>query len=112
MRKRFPNASGVPGLGELSKPVRARARARTSPPGNDWRTSMARPRDGNEKRRPRHLGFRTEIWVHDAVHRLAAEHGQHASDIAHELLEIALGSLGIKRPAPGVPPHAAAKDGR
>jgi hypothetical protein len=58
---------------------------------------MARPRNGSEKRRPKHLGFRTEIWVHDAVHRLAAEHDQPASEIAHELLEIALGQLGITR---------------
>jgi hypothetical protein len=56
---------------------------------------MARPRKGGEKNRPRHLGFRTAAWVHDAVHRLAAEQDQPASDIAHELLEIALGKLGI-----------------
>jgi hypothetical protein len=59
---------------------------------------MARPRIGSEKHRPRHLGFRTEVWVHDAVHRLAAEQDQPASDIAHELLEMALGKLGIKPP--------------
>jgi hypothetical protein len=39
--------------------------------------------------------------VHEAVHRLAAEHDQPASEIAHELLEMALGSLGIKRPKRG-----------
>ena len=61
---------------------------------------MARPRNGNEKHRLRHLGFRTRAWVHDAVHRLAAEQDQPASDIAHELLEMALGSLGIRRPKP------------
>jgi hypothetical protein len=38
--------------------------------------------------------------VHDAVHRLAAEQGQPASEIAHDLLEIALGRLGIKPPRP------------
>jgi hypothetical protein len=73
---------------------------------------MARPRNGDEKRRPRHLGFRTETWVHDAVRRLAAEHDLPASEIAHELLEMALGSLGIKRPAPGAQPRGGAKDGR
>jgi hypothetical protein len=66
---------------------------------------MARPTKGYEKHRPRHLGFRTATWVHDAVHRLAAEQDQPASDIAHELLEIALGSLGIKKPRAGVPRH-------
>jgi hypothetical protein len=59
---------------------------------------MARPHNGKEKNRPKHLGFRTEVWVHDAVHRLAAEQDQPASDIAHELLEMALGKLGIKPP--------------
>jgi hypothetical protein len=62
---------------------------------------MARPRNGKEKHRPRHLGFRTATWVHEAVHRLAVEHEQPASEIAHELLEMALGSLGIKRPKRG-----------
>jgi hypothetical protein len=61
---------------------------------------MARPRRGAEKHRHRHLGFRTEAWVHEAVRRLAAEQDQPASDIANELLEMALGSLGIKRPKP------------
>jgi hypothetical protein len=60
---------------------------------------MARPRKGMEKARPKHLGFRVATWVHDAVHRLAAEQDQPASEIAHELLEIALGRLGI------TPPH-------
>jgi hypothetical protein len=59
---------------------------------------MARPHNGKEKNRPRHLGFRTAIWVHDAVHRLAAEQDQPASEIAHELIEMALGRLGIQRP--------------
>lgn len=34
--------------------------------------------------------------MHAAVHQLAAEQDQPASYIAHELLEIALGRLGIK----------------
>jgi hypothetical protein len=66
---------------------------------------VARPRNGNEKYRPKHLGFRTETWVHDAVHRLAAENDRPASQIAHELLEIALGSLGIRKPMVGASPH-------
>jgi hypothetical protein len=51
-----------------------------------------------EKHRPRHLGFRTSAWIHDAVRRIAAEQEQPASDIANELLKMALGSLGIKKP--------------
>jgi hypothetical protein len=57
---------------------------------------MARPRKGEEKDRPKHLGFRVTTWVYDGVQKLAAEEGVPASEIAHELLEIALGSLGIK----------------
>jgi hypothetical protein len=58
-----------------------------------------------KKTRPRHLGFRVAAWVHDAVHRLAAEQGQPASEIAHDLLEIALGRLGIKTPRPEFARH-------
>jgi hypothetical protein len=61
---------------------------------------MARPRRGREKGRPKHLGLRVATWVHDAVHQIAAEQGQPASEAAHELLEIALGRLGIKPEGP------------
>jgi hypothetical protein len=73
---------------------------------------MARPRAGTEKTRPKHLGFRVAAWVHDAVHRLAAEHDQPVSEISHELLEMALGHLGIKRPRPDVPPRGGTTDAR
>jgi hypothetical protein len=56
---------------------------------------MARPRNGSEKHRPKHLGLRVATWIYNEVHRLAVENEQPASDIAHELLEIALGHLGI-----------------
>jgi hypothetical protein len=62
---------------------------------------MARPRKGEEKDRPKHLGFRVATWVHDGVHQLAAEQGVPASEIAHDLLEIALGRLGIYPPERG-----------
>jgi hypothetical protein len=62
---------------------------------------MARPRRGEEKDRPKHLGFRVATWVYDGVQRLAEEQGQPASEIAHELLEMALGNLGIKPPKQG-----------
>jgi hypothetical protein len=60
---------------------------------------MARPRKGEEKDRPRHLGFRVATWVHDGVQKLAHECGQPASEVAHELLEEALRRHGIKPPA-------------
>ncbi|HEY1246299.1 MAG TPA: hypothetical protein VGF29_15855 [Hyphomicrobiaceae bacterium] len=63
---------------------------------------MARPRKGEEKDRPKHLGFRVATWVHDGVQRLAEERGLPASEVAHDLLEIALGRFGIKPPKPGV----------
>lgn len=59
---------------------------------------MARPRKGEEKDRPKHLGFRVATWVYDGVHQLGAEQSAPASEIAHDLLEIALGRLGIKPP--------------
>jgi hypothetical protein len=63
---------------------------------------MARPRKGEEKDRPKHLGFRVATWVYDGVHHLAAEQGVPASEVAHDLLEVALGSLGIKPPERGM----------
>jgi hypothetical protein len=57
---------------------------------------MARPRKGEEKDRPKHLGFRVATWVYDGVQKLATEKGLPASEVAHDLLEIALGRLGIK----------------
>jgi len=57
---------------------------------------MARPRKGEEKDRPKHLGFRVATWVHDGVQRLAAERGQPASEVAHDLMETALRRYGIK----------------
>lgn len=59
---------------------------------------MARPRKGEEKDRPKHLGFRVATWVHDGVQKLAQESGQPASEVAHELLEEALRRHGIKAP--------------
>ncbi len=63
---------------------------------------MGRPRKGEEKDRPKHIGFRAATWVWDGVQRLAAERGMPASEVAHDLMEIALGRLGIKPEASGV----------
>jgi hypothetical protein len=57
---------------------------------------MARPRKGEEKDRPKHLGFRVATWAHDGVQRLAGESGQPASEVAHDLLEAALRRRGIE----------------
>ena len=59
---------------------------------------MARPRKGEEKDRPKHIGFRAATWVWDGVQRLATEQGTPASEVAHDLMEIALGQFGIKPP--------------
>jgi hypothetical protein len=40
--------------------------------------------------------LRVETWIYEAVQRLAAEQDQPASEITHELLEIALRRLGFK----------------
>ena len=59
---------------------------------------MGRPRKGEEKDRPKHIGFRAATWVWDGVQRLAAEQEAPASEVAHDLMEIALGRFGIKPP--------------
>jgi hypothetical protein len=61
---------------------------------------MGRPRKGEEKDRPKHIGFRAATWVWDAVQRLAEERDQPASEVAHDLLEAALRRHGIKPPTP------------
>jgi hypothetical protein len=74
---------------------------------------MARPRKGEEKDRPKHIGFRTATWVWEGVQRLAAERSQPASEVAHDLLEIALGRFGIRpSPEPASPAGAAPKPAR
>ena len=59
---------------------------------------MGRPRKGEEKDRPKHIGFRAATWVWDGVQRLAAERRMPASAVAHDLLEAALRRHGIKAP--------------
>jgi hypothetical protein len=57
---------------------------------------MARPRKGEEKDRPKHIGFRAATWVHDGVLQLAEQREQPYSEVAHDLMESALRRLGIK----------------
>jgi hypothetical protein len=62
---------------------------------------MARPRKGEEKNAPIHLGFRVQVWVRDGLQTLAAERGRPMSDIANEALTAYLKRNGIK-PHPAV----------
>ena len=62
---------------------------------------MARPRKGEEKERPVHLGFRVSKWVYAGLQRLANERGGPMSDLAYEALVAYLKRQGIKAPAEG-----------
>ena len=48
---------------------------------------MARPRKGEEKARPNHLGVRVTDEVRDALKALAKARGVPVSDLAHDALE-------------------------
>ena len=65
---------------------------------------MARPRKGEEKNAPIHLGFRVQVWVRDGLQTLAAERGRPMSDIANEAMAAYLKRNGIK-PPPAVRPR-------
>ena len=69
--------------------------------------SMARPRKGEEKDRPKHVGLRVATWVHDGVQKLAEEKGQPASEVAHQLLEVGLRRAGVHPPPADVGSPAA-----
>jgi hypothetical protein len=57
---------------------------------------MARPRKGEEKNVPVHLGFRVPEWVYTGLQRLAEERGGPMSDLANEALVAYLKRHGIK----------------
>jgi predicted DNA-binding protein len=48
---------------------------------------MARPRKGEEKDRPVHLGFRVSEETSEALRRLAEKRGSPMSDLVVEILE-------------------------
>ena len=48
---------------------------------------MARPRKGQEKDRPVHLGFRVSEVTNQALRRLAEKRGSLMSDLVVEILE-------------------------
>src|SRR5262245_47228623 len=49
--------------------------------------AMARPRKGEEKNRPVHLGFRVSEEINQALRRLAEKRGTPMSDLVVEILE-------------------------
>jgi hypothetical protein len=59
---------------------------------------MARPKAGEEKDRPIHMGFRVAQWVRTGLERLAKKDGVPLSDVAHEALVDYLKRHGIKGP--------------
>ena len=60
---------------------------------------MARPRKGQEKNVPIHLGFRVAEWVRDGLQRLAAKRGSPVSDIVNEALVAYLKRHDVTAPA-------------
>jgi hypothetical protein len=56
---------------------------------------MARPKKGEEKVRPIHLGFRVAEWVHGGLGRLAESDGVPVSDLANDALVTYLKRRGI-----------------
>jgi hypothetical protein len=58
---------------------------------------MARPRKGEEKDRPIHLGFRVPHWVRAGLGQIAAEEDCPVSDVVNEALVAFLKRNGIKR---------------
>lgn len=61
---------------------------------------MARPRKGEEKNAPIHLGFRVSEWVHEGLKKLAGKRGGPVSDIANEAIVAHLKRHGVKAPKP------------
>ena len=58
---------------------------------------MARPRKGEEKKRPHHLGFRVSDEVRDALKAKAERLDVPMADIVHEALERDLGLRPAKK---------------
>jgi hypothetical protein len=56
---------------------------------------MARPKKGEEKVRPIHLGFRVAEWVHGGLGHLAESDGVPVSDLANDALVAYLKRRGI-----------------
>jgi hypothetical protein len=57
---------------------------------------MGRPRKGEEKNAPHHLGFRVPQWVRAGLGQIAAERNCPVSDVANEALVGFLKRNGIK----------------
>jgi hypothetical protein len=59
---------------------------------------MARPKAGEEKDRPIHMGFRVPVWVRAGLDLLAKKQDCPVSDVANEALAAHLKRNGIKAP--------------
>jgi hypothetical protein len=59
---------------------------------------MARPRKGEEKNRPIHMGLRVSEWVRDGLERIAKEKGVSMSDVVYDWVVANLRRHGIKEP--------------
>lgn len=60
---------------------------------------MARPRAGEEKVRPIHVGFRVAEWVKTGLDQLAKQQDSPVSDIVNDAIIAYLKRHGIKAPA-------------
>jgi hypothetical protein len=59
---------------------------------------MARPRIGEEKDRPVHLGVRVSRWVRAGLDKVAKEDDALVSDVVHDVLVAYLKRRGIRGP--------------
>ena len=59
---------------------------------------MARPKTGEEKKRPVHLGLRVTKWVRAGLDKVAKEDGAVVSDVVHDVLVAYLKRRGVKEP--------------
>lgn len=61
---------------------------------------MARPKKGEEKDRPIHMGFRVTEWVRAGIEKVAKDKGGlPLSDVAHEAFVAYLKRHGIREPS-------------
>jgi hypothetical protein len=59
---------------------------------------MARPKSGEEKDRPIHMGFRVTKWVRAGLEKIAKEDDAPLSDVCHDALVAYLKRRGIREP--------------
>lgn len=59
---------------------------------------MGRPKKGEEKNRPVHMGLRVSEWVRAGLERIANEKGMSMSDVVYDLVVAHLRRHGIREP--------------